>query len=155
MPLELPSRLAAAIAQHGVRTYPCECCGLLLGRHEGALRVVVDAMPLRNADEDSPRNRFAFDPREHLRAQREARERGLETVGFYHSHPDHPARPSQFDLDQASWPGYSYYIVSIRALGAAAQAAEANSYELADDRSHFIQEDVIVREEPDGASMSI
>lgn len=94
---------------------------------------------MRNATTQTPENRFDFDPKEHLAVQRRARERGLEVVGFYHSHPDHPARPSQYDLDHAAWPGYSYVIVSV----GKGVAGDANSFELAEDRSHFIQEAIL------------
>lgn len=143
-----------AVLRHGERTYPNECCGLLLGHaaaNEEAPRVVIEAYAMRNANEASPRNRFDFDPKEHLAAQRQARERGLEIVGFYHSHPDHPARPSQYDLDHAAWPGYSYLIVSILAGRAASGEAAARSFELAEDRSHFIQETVEAETETESA----
>ena len=144
MALRMPQPQLEAILRHGEATYPHECCGLLLGRMAGpdAPRLVAEAYPMRNANQDSPANRFAFDPREHIQAQRAARDRGLEIVGFYHSHPDHPARPSQFDLDHAAWPGYSYLIVSILQGQAAPGEASAGSYELAADRSHFIQETI-------------
>ena len=142
MSLILPRAALDAIRGHGERDYPNECCGLLLGSADGgAAREVREAQPLRNANTDSPRNRFDFDPAEHLAAQRAARERELEVIGFYHSHPDHPARPSQFDLDHAAWPGYSYVIVSIRQ----GKAGEANSFELAEDRSRFLDEEIEIR----------
>ncbi len=142
MSLILPRAALEAIRGHGERDYPNECCGLLLGSADGgAAREVREAQPLRNANTASPRNRFDFDPAEHLAAQRAARERGLEVIGFYHSHPDHPARPSQFDLDHAAWPGYSYVIVSIRQ----GKAGEANSFELAEDRSRFLDEEIEIR----------
>lgn len=136
MALQLAAAHLAAIRRHGESDYPHECCGLLLGRFAGERRIVDDVHPMRNANTTSPENRFDFDPKEHLAAQRQARERGLEVVGFYHSHPNHPARPSQYDLEHAAWPGYSYLIVRIQQ----GRAQEANSYELAEDRSHFLQE---------------
>ncbi|HXR98646.1 MAG TPA: M67 family metallopeptidase [Terriglobales bacterium] len=129
------------ILRHGETAYPHECCGLLLGQATATGdRDIREARPMRNANQASPQNRFDFDPQEHLVAQREARENGLNIVGFYHSHPDHPAQPSQFDLDHASWPGYSYLIVSINA----GRAGDVNSFELADDRSRFDQESITV-----------
>lgn len=131
------------IFRHGERTYPHECCGLLLGPAPGAgERLVTEAYPMRNANTATPHNRFDFDPQEHLAAQRAARERGLEIVGFYHSHPDHPARPSQIDLDHAAWPGYSYVIVAIHQGKALAGEEGCGSFELADDRSRFLREAV-------------
>lgn len=140
MALRVRAEHWAAICRHGEETYPHECCGILLGRTVGETREVAEVVRMRNANTESPRNRFDFEPKEHLAVQRRAHERGLEVVGFYHSHPDHPARPSQFDLDHAAWPGYSYVIVSI----GKGQAGDANSYDLAMDRSHFIQEAVEV-----------
>lgn len=150
MSLRISRQQLDAVLRHGESTYPHECCGLLLGRAaapEGDdVRVVAEAYPMRNANQASPQNRFDFDPQEHLAAQRAARERGLEIIGFYHSHPDHPARPSQYDLDHAAWPGYSYLIVSILRGKAAEGEAAARSFELAEDRSHFIQESVAAQE---------
>ncbi len=139
MALAIPSPLLDAIRAHGEREYPRESCGLLLGAGAEPRRV-TDVTPLRNANTEAPERRFALDPREHLGAQREARRRGLEVVGFYHSHPDHPARPSVTDLAEASWPGFSYVITAV----ARGRAAAVHSYELAEDRGHFIQEEIIV-----------
>ncbi|MGH3184900.1 MAG: Mov34/MPN/PAD-1 family protein [Streptosporangiaceae bacterium] len=142
MGLKITTEQLQRVLRHGEETYPHECCGLLLGRLlASGLRGVEDVHRMRNANTASPQNRFVFDPKEHLEAQRAARARDLEVVGFYHSHPDHPAWPSAYDLDHAAWPGYSYLIVSIQAGKAAAEAA-ANSFELAEDRSRFLQEPI-------------
>lgn len=138
MAIRLEREALEGILRHGEETYPHECCGILLGRMEADGRVLAEAVKMRNANTSSPWNRFDFDPREHLEVQKRARQAELEIVGFYHSHPDHPARPSRYDLDHAPWPGYSYMIVSV----AKGRGADANSYELADDRTHFIQEDI-------------
>ncbi|MGH9476222.1 MAG: Mov34/MPN/PAD-1 family protein [Terriglobales bacterium] len=130
------------VLEHGEQAYPHECCGLLLGSlEEGGRRRICAIHRMRNANTASPRNRFDFDPKEHLEAQRAARARGVDIVGFYHSHPDHPARPSQYDLDHAAWPGYSYLIVAIHG-GARVSVEGANSFELADDRSQFLSESI-------------
>ena len=102
-----------SLRQHGEETYPHECCGVLLGRMDGDARVVTSVARCGNTRSDSPQNRYHIDPKELIRIQREGRERGEDIVGFYHSHPDHPARPSQYDLDHA-WPFFSYVIVSVR-----------------------------------------
>ncbi len=156
--LRLSPQLLDRIRAHAERDYPHECCGILLGRSEPVAeaapgaddtrRLVLDVAPMRNAHTASPQNRFEFDPREHLQVQRRGRERGLEVIGFYHSHPDHPARPSIFDLENASWPGLSYLIVAV----AQARAAAANSFELAGDRSHFIQEELEAGVSQEGAA---
>lgn len=139
MALRCPQAALEAVLRHGEQSYPYECCGLLLGTFQDGCRQVTAIEPLRNANTESPRTRYDLDPREHLAAQRSARARGLEIIGFYHSHPDHPAQPSQYDLDHAAWPGYSYLIVSI-ARGRRAPADAVHSFELAEDRSRFLPE---------------
>ena len=106
--LRLSAALAEAIRAHGRETYPHECCGFLLGA-PGEAREIARAS---NAREDSPQNRYLIPPIEFVRVQRDADARGLDVIGFYHSHPDHPARPSAFDREHA-WPGYAYLIVSV------------------------------------------
>jgi len=129
--LTLQSGVAAAIRKHGSETYPDECCGALIGR-DG---VVFSAYPLPNTTEEGPRRRFRVRPQDYRDAERRAAESGAELLGFYHSHPDHPARPSQYDLDHA-WPSFSYIIVSVRA-GA---PDDMTSWRLREDRSVFDQE---------------
>jgi proteasome lid subunit RPN8/RPN11 len=102
-----------AIRRHGEQTYPHECCGVLLGRDEGAGREVTSTARCGNMRSDSPQNRYQIDPRELVVIQREARQRGEDIVGFYHSHPDHPPLWSQTDLAEAHWIGCSYVITSV------------------------------------------
>ena len=102
-----------AIRQHGEATYPHECCGVLLGSSDGETRNVTKTVRCGNTRSDSPHNRYHIAPQELVRIQRQAREAGLEIVGFYHSHPDHPARWSQTDLAEAHWIGCSYVITSV------------------------------------------
>ena len=99
--------------RYGEETYPHECCGMLLGNTVDDERHVTAVVRCRNPQDDSPQSRFSIDPVELVRVQRQARERGLEIVGFYHSHPDHPARWSQTDLEEAHWIGCSYVITSV------------------------------------------
>ncbi len=109
--LSLPKAILEAIRAHGRETYPHECCGFLLGvPGAGSASELVRAS---NAREDSPQNRYLIPPVEFVRTQRDADQRGLDIVGFYHSHPDHPAKPSAFDQDHA-WPGYAYLIAEVR-----------------------------------------
>ena len=103
----------AALRQHGEQTYPHECCGVLLGRAEGEVKTVTAIVRCGNTRTDSPQNRYHIDPRELIAAQRQGRERGEDIVGFYHSHPDHPARWSSTDLAEAHWLGCSYVITSV------------------------------------------
>ena len=103
-----------ALRQHGEETYPHECCGVLLGRmDDDTTRVVTSTARCGNTRTDSPQNRYNIDPRELVRIQREGRERGEDIVGFYHSHPDHPALWSQTDFAEAHWIGCSYVITSV------------------------------------------
>lgn len=112
----------AALRRHGEETYPHECCGILVGTVDGDTRRVESAIPCHNICADSPHSRYDIDPRELIRAGRDARERGLEIIGFYHSHPDHPAQWSPTDLQEAHWIGCSYVITSVE-NGKATQTA--------------------------------
>ena len=115
-----------ALRQHGEETYPHECCGVLLGQMREDERVVISIVRAGNTRADSAHNRYNIDPRELVRVQREGRERGEDIVGFYHSHPDHPARWSPTDLAEAHWFGCSYVITSVEK----GKAAITNSFEL-------------------------
>src|ERR1039458_8025205 len=115
------------IRRHGEETYPHECCGVLLGQMDGDVRSVRSIVRCENTRTDSPQNRYNIDPRELIRIQRLGRERGEDIVGFYHSHPDHPARWSATDLAEAHWLGCSYVITSVEK----GKAAATNSFELA------------------------
>lgn len=129
----LKAAVDAAIRAHGRETFPHECCGALVGR-EG---VVHEAFALANTTEEGPRRRFLVRPDDYRVAEERARETGLDLLGFYHSHPDHPARPSQYDLDHA-WPSFSYVIVSVMA----GEDKELTSWRLNDDRTAFAEESV-------------
>ena len=125
--LKLAAKDYEAIRRHGEETYPHECCGVLLGRvDDDGTRIVTSAARCGNTRTDSPQNRYNIDPRDQIRIQREGRERGEDIIGYYHSHPDHPARWSPTDLAEAHWPGYSYVITSVDK----GKAAITNSFEL-------------------------
>ena len=116
-----------AIRLHGEETYPHECCGVLLGGFEDdGTRTVTSTARAGNTRTDSAHNRYNIDPRELVRIQREARDRGEDILGFYHSHPDHPARWSSTDLAEAHWLGCSYVITSVEK----GKAVLTNSFEL-------------------------
>ena len=115
------------IRRHGEETYPHECCGVMLGEMEDGRNLVKATVRCGNTRDDSPHNRYHIDPRELVKIQREGRERGLDIVGFYHSHPDHPARWSQTDLMEAHWIGCSYVITAVEK----GTAAQTNSFLLA------------------------
>ena len=102
-----------AIRRHGEETYPNECCGVLLGHMENDGNRVIDAVSAENTRSDSAHNRYHIAPQELIRIQQQARRRGLDIVGFYHSHPDHPAEWSKTDLEEAHWIGCSYIITSV------------------------------------------
>jgi proteasome lid subunit RPN8/RPN11 len=116
--LTIPHTLYTQIRTHGERTYPHECCGVLLGHAHQGRNEVVDAVEAGNTRTDSAHNRYHIAPVELIRIQRQARGRGLDIVGFYHSHPDHPAMWSSTDFAEAHWFGCSYVITRI-AKGAA------------------------------------
>ncbi len=154
--LWIGKELAEKIRRHGAETYPHECCGALLGRNGDEIdigayeepagpwpkpaREVFGLFPLVNRRDDSPRNRFSVSAEDVLAAEKAARSQELEVVGWYHSHPDHPARPSEYDREYA-WPWYSYIIVSV--TNGAPQ--EMTSWRLADDRTEFVPEAIEVR----------
>jgi proteasome lid subunit RPN8/RPN11 len=137
MSLMIAQELLESIREHGKRAYPNECCGVLLGRIENSGKAVVKLRPMENAREDSPRNRYLISPRDLLEAEKAARALGLDIVGVYHSHPDHPARPSEFDREHA-FPWYSYIIVSVRR----GEPLDLTSWTLRDDRTAFDAEDL-------------
>jgi cysteine synthase B len=132
--LRLPVETRAEIRAHGVSTYPDECCGVLLGPKDGT---VSDTWRLDNSTDLERRRRFLIGPDDYRRAEARAAERGLDIVGFYHSHPDHPAEPSAFDLAHA-WPNLSYAIVSIRG----GVPREMRSWRLRADRSGYDEESI-------------
>ncbi len=125
-----------AIRRHGEAAYPDESCGVLLGRSGEDANTVVDAVPASNTRTDSAHNRYSIAPQELIRIQRESRQRGMDIVGFYHSHPDHPAHWSKTDLAEAHWFGCSYVITSVMGDGvtnedertARCRAVETNSF---------------------------
>ena len=133
MGLLLEAGVTDAIRAHGVETYPNECCGALIGR-DGT---VSETLALPNMTDEGPRTRFRVTPDDYRAAERRASELGAELLGFYHSHPDHPARPSQYDLDHA-WPFFSYVIVSVRD----GVSGDMTAWRLREDRSAFDQEEL-------------
>ncbi len=148
MAIQLNAQQLQCIRSHAEKEYPNECCGMLLGCADDAVKEVSEVVPLKNLRLDSVRaqellplkdpghesekNRFLIDPLEQMRVERDARSRKLEVVGYYHSHPDHPARPSIYDRDHA-WPWYSYVILSVEQ----GKAADMTSWVLSEDRAHF------------------
>ncbi len=137
------------IRQHGAETYPNECCGALLGRDADAeaipvraTREVLATFPLVNRREDSLRNRFFVTAEDAHDADKAAQAQGLDLIGWYHSHPDHPAKPSEYDREHA-WPWYSYIIVSVQN----GNPQDMTSWRLQDDRSAFDSEELEIRDQ--------
>jgi proteasome lid subunit RPN8/RPN11 len=131
------------IRQHGEETYPHECCGVLLGKAVDDGNEVEMAVRAGNTRTDSAHNRYHIAPQELIAIQRQARERSLDIVGFYHSHPDHPARWSSTDFNEAHWLGCSYVITSVEN----GVAKQTNSFFLAgtgEDDKQFQVEEVLV-----------
>ena len=140
MTLRLSASLVDEIRREGELAYPAECCGVLAG-YPGEVKEVLKLVPVTNRRTDDP-HRYLIAPDDLRRIEAELRPSGLEVLGCYHSHPDHPAVPSAFDTDQA-WPWYSYIIVRVDR----ARAAELISWVLEDDRSVMSPESVDVLSE--------
>jgi proteasome lid subunit RPN8/RPN11 len=148
--LKLSETIYNALRTHGEETYPHECCGVLLGRSyqsadgEG-VNEVEEAVRAGNTRTDSAHNRYHIAPQELVRIQRQGRERGLDIVGFYHSHPDHPAQWSKTDFAEAHWLGCSYVITAV----ASGVAQQTNSFLLtgtSEDDKSFQDETIQVEE---------
>lgn len=135
--LVISTRHLNTVGQHASMSYPDECCGVLIGRVLGDSTVVERVLSVGNERSDSRHNRYLINPETVLAAHKEARALGLDVVGYYHSHPDHPARPSEFDREHA-WPGVSYLIVSVMKRN----VADVRSWRLADDRERFDEEEI-------------
>ncbi len=140
---------------HAESTYPEECCGLLLGHLRGDVKTLVEVLATQNSWGDdevddfqsiessaqrksSKRNRFSIAPKVMLQAQKDARDRNLDIIGIFHSHPDHPAVPSEFDRAIA-WQQYSYIIVSVQQ----GKACDLKSWSL-NDEHQFQPEEILV-----------
>ncbi|MDR1959795.1 MAG: M67 family metallopeptidase [Planctomycetaceae bacterium] len=141
----LTQQQIAEINRHAEAEYPNECCGAVLGQLEhGGKKTAHRIIPISNRREaEAKHNRFLILPNEFLQCEKTARQAGLEIIGFYHSHPDHPAEPSAYDLDQA-WPVYSYVIVAV----AEGCAGNMTSWELQNDRTRFREESIIKESDP-------
>ncbi len=131
----------ACIRRHGEETYPEECCGFLIGRARADGNDVVYARRAANRNANRREDRYVIAPEDYLAADLAARRENLDIVGVYHSHPDHPAIPSQTDLELATFPGYAYVIVSVEN----GKAAALSAWSLAENRSRFLSEEIIVR----------
>jgi proteasome lid subunit RPN8/RPN11 len=138
--LRLGAALADKIRREGEGAYPAECCGVIAGR-PGTIKEALALVPVINRRTDDP-HRYLISPDDLRAMETELRSRDMEVLGFYHSHPDHPATPSVFDTEQA-WPWYSYVIVGVDG----GRAGEMTSWVLEDDRSEMRTESVEVLSE--------
>ena len=141
MPLQVTTSHDQAIRAHAATDYPNECCGFLVGYIGGDAVTVIRTVPAANLRDDSPRNRFEIDPGDFVKTDRAARADGFGVVGFYHSHPDAPARPSEFDREHA-WTGYCYVIVSVQA----GQPQEMRNWRLGGDGEAFTEDEIRMTE---------
>ena len=144
----------ARLRAHGEETYPHECCGILLGRAEEGGNAVSRTVRAGNTRTDSAHNRYHIAPEELIRAQREGRKEGLDIVGFYHSHPDHPAQWSETDFAEAHWFGCSYVITQV----AGGRAEVTNAFLLmgtGEDNKGFLDESIEIAMIEDGAVAGI
>jgi proteasome lid subunit RPN8/RPN11 len=142
MKINLTEELLIKIHAHGEKTYPEEGAGLLLGREEGETRIVVDVLPLPNSREESARhNRYVITPQHLFEGEKQAEARDLDVIGVFHSHPDHPNRPSEFDRTWAV-PWFSYIITSVKK----GRAVGSRSWRLTDDREKFNEEKIVIME---------
>ncbi len=138
MSVKLSAAQMAEITRHGEQAYPYEGCGLLLGRAEDGHKIVEEILPVENAREsDAQHNRYLIPPDAVLKGEQLAAQKGLDVVGFFHSHPDHPERPSDFDRDHA-WPWYAYLITSVQQ----GRAVKTAAWTLVEDRTRFEKEDI-------------
>ena len=140
MSVKLTTEHLKTIREHGARTFPEECGGLLLGVIENDVRVIREVLPLENIRKDSRHNRVEISPLDYAKAEREAAKRDLGVWGYYHSHPNHPAVPSGFDLDHAPFIEWSYVIVSVRE----GKAEEVRAWTVREDRSQFDEEEIVL-----------
>jgi proteasome lid subunit RPN8/RPN11 len=145
MPLHIPQPLYDQLRAHGEETYPHECCGIMLGTADGDNLSVTQLLRAGNTRTDSAHNRYNIAPQELIAAQREGRKSGLDIVGFYHSHPDHPAQYSTTDFAEAHWFGCAYVITSVDGDKVLGTAQITNSFLLtgtSEDDKAFIHQPI-------------
>ena len=141
--LEIASEILNQIHAHGENAYPEEGAGFLLGSADGELRQVIAILGLSNAREDTARhNRYLLTAQDYLRGEQEGERLGLDVLGVFHSHPDHPNRPSEYDREWAM-PWFSYLITSVQA----GRSAESRAWRLVEDRTEFVEEMIIINRE--------
>jgi proteasome lid subunit RPN8/RPN11 len=138
LPLKIGAGDVDRIHGHAREAYPEECAGALVGIGSGGVRVVVDVWRAENTHEEERSRRFLIEPLAVKKFEKLAEERDMGLLGFYHSHPDHPAEPSEYDREHA-WPYYSYVIASVGERG----VEGLRSWVLKDDRSGYEEEQIV------------
>lgn len=138
MKLYLPGHLLENIRKHASGTYPEECCGFLIGRKEDGC-FVDEARGAGNVAPEPRTTRYTINPLDIMHAERSASSSGRAVIGYYHSHPDHPSVPSEYDRSHA-WPSYSYFIIRVQQ----GVPADFRSWRLSGEGGRFIQEEIEV-----------
>ncbi len=138
MPLKIGAGDVGHIHDHAKEAYPEECAGVLVGMDTGGMKIVVDVWRAENTHEEEWSRRFLIEPLKIKEFEERAAERDMDVLGFYHSHPDHPAEPSEYDREHA-WPGWSYVIASV----SAENVEDMRSWVLKGDRSGYDEEPIV------------
>ena len=138
MPLKIGRGDVDHIHEHAREAYPEECAGALVGMDVGEMKIVVDVWRAENTHTGERSRRFLIEPLQIKEFEERAAERDMDLLGFYHSHPDHPAEPSEYDREHA-WPGYSYVIASV----SGENVEDMRSWTLRDDRSGYDEEPIV------------
>lgn len=141
MKVRLTPEVEEQIRQHGEEDYPYECCGFLVGELQDGVKVITEIRRQANERDESRETRYLIRPEEFRAAERYAREQGKDMLGIYHSHPDHPSEPSEYDRNHA-WPWYAYLILSVQD----GEASRLQGWQLRDDRSAFNESQIEIQE---------
>lgn len=140
--LIIPQRILDDIADQAMESYPEECCGILVGRDEGGDHIITESHRAKNVAEERRHERYLVDEKKLINVMKAVRGTDVDVVGFYHSHPDYPSRPSGFDTETAAWPGYSYLIASVEKDG----VTSAQSWVMPDGAKEFVEEKMKIEE---------
>jgi proteasome lid subunit RPN8/RPN11 len=138
LPIKIGAGDVGNIHDHAKETYPEECSGVIVGMDTGEMKVVVGVWRAENTHEDERSRRFLIDPLIYMKLEQQANERDMDVLGIYHSHPDHPAEPSEYDREHA-WPNFSYIIASV----SSEQVEDMRSWVLKEDRSGYDEEPIV------------
>jgi proteasome lid subunit RPN8/RPN11 len=138
LPIKIGAGDVGNIHDHAKETYPEECSGVIVGMDTGEMKVVVGVWRAENTHEDERSRRFLIDPLIYMKLEQQANERDMDVLGIYHSHPDHPAEPSEYDREHA-WPNFSYIIASV----SSEQVEDMRSWVLKEDRLGYDEEPIV------------